>query len=548
MKARLTIIGFAILLAGGVFAQTTEEGIRQYRYERYTSASNTLQKVITQSPGDINAWYWLVRSYQQDNEPAKAELTFTKIPYTLFDNPYYHIIKGRLQLQKGDTVMAAKEWVAALGTARKKDPAIQLAIAEANVELDKGNLNFAISMADEALRRDNNNPAIYMAKGDAYRKLYNASESYRNYGKASELANADPVAYYKLGKIYQAQNNASVFLGYYDKAIAADPGFGPVYFQMYYYNYYNDLQEAEQNLKKYLANMDPDPKSDYLLTDLYYVSKKYGQSIAEANKLLAREGDKAKPRLYKLLAFSQEALNDTLNAYTNMKTYLEKTPDTAYRSEDFIALARLADKNQLNEEAMAWYEKAVSLEKDPSKKADLDRKLIAYFKKNKNYQQQAYWYNQLNLLHAPMTNVDLFNWGLATYNAMDYPMADSIFGMYASKYPDQTFGYYWRARSNAAIDTAMETGIAIPHYEDLIKVAEKDTLNANNRKWLIQAYGYIAAFKVNKEKQYNDALAYYDKILALDPANGDAEKYKDILEKIIDSKSTANKADKAVNN
>ena len=32
------------------------------------------------------------------------------------------------------------------------------------------------------------------------------------------------------------------------------------------------------------------------------------------------------------------------------------------------------------------------------------------------------------------------------------------------------------------------------------------------------------------------ALGYYDKILQIDPANNDAEKYKDILTKMIDSK------------
>ena len=43
-----------------------------------------------------------------------------------------------------------------------------------------------------------------------------------------------------------------------------------------------------------------------------------------------------------------------------------------------------------------------------------------------------------------MNNVDIFSWGVADYNAQNYVKADSIFGLYAAKYPDQTFGYYWR--------------------------------------------------------------------------------------------------------
>ena len=165
------------------------------------------------------------------------------------------------------------------------------------------------------------------------------------------------------------------------------------------------------------------------------------------------------------------------------------------------------------------------------------KKLAAFYKTQKHYDKQAYWYEQLyDLSPNNLTNVDVFNWGVANYNARHYVMADSVFAIYTGKYPEQSFGYYWRARSNAAIDTAMETGIAVPHYEDLIKVGLKDSANATTRKWLIQAYGYIAAFKVNKEKQYDEALACYNKILELDPANTDAEKYKGILEKLAETK------------
>jgi tetratricopeptide (TPR) repeat protein len=129
------------------------------------------------------------------------------------------------------------------------------------------------------------------------------------------------------------------------------------------------------------------------------------------------------------------------------------------------------------------------------------------------------------------TNLDLFNWGLAHYMAKEYPMADSVFGMYEIKYPEQDFGYYWRARSASAIDTSMQLGIAVPHYLKLIEIAEKDTASKTNKKHLVESYGYIAAYKANTQKDYNGAIDYFEKLLVLDPDNRDAQRYIEILKK-----------------
>jgi len=126
-------------------------------------------------------------------------------------------------------------------------------------------------------------------------------------------------------------------------------------------------------------------------------------------------------------------------------------------------------------------------------------------------------------------------------------MADSIFGLYETKYPEQDFGYYWRARSDVAIDTAMQTGMAIPHYEKLIAIAEKDTVNKTNRKHLVESYGYIAAYKANTEKDYAGAIGNFEKLLELDPTNSDARKYVGILTKNL-SKAESKASAKATQN
>jgi tetratricopeptide (TPR) repeat protein len=181
--------------------------------------------------------------------------------------------------------------------------------------------------------------------------------------------------------------------------------------------------------------------------------------------------------------------------------------------------------------AVTYYVKAGNLEKDSVQHRAYSRKLADLYKKQKDYSNQALWLGKYYEGNSTATNLDLFNWGLAHYMAREYPTADSIFGLYETKYPDQDFGYYWRARSDVAIDTAMQMGMAIPHYEKLIAIAEKDTANKTNRKHLIEAYGYIAAYKANTEKNYAGAIDYFEKLLNLDPDNADARKYVAILKK-----------------
>ncbi|MES2331281.1 MAG: hypothetical protein V4539_16885 [Bacteroidota bacterium] len=540
MKNKIQSLLVSIFFAGISYGQTTADGIKQFRYEKPAASAQTFTQIISQNPSDLEALYWLAR-IDLVAETSNHSISLPAIPDNVMEQPLAKVIQGIITLKQGDTVRSMNLFNEAIGTGRKKDPAIQLAIAEAVIDFPKGNLAYALGLLDEAEKKDKKNPQIFIARGDAYRKLYDGSESFKNYQAASALDKTNPVPYFKIGKIYQTQNNVDVFSEYYNNAINADPAFGPVYFQLYYYYYSRDVNRAMENLQKYISYSDPGIQNNYLLTDQYFVSKKYNEAISEAKKIIAAEPVQTKPRIYKLLAFSYDALKDSRNAGENLKLYFDKVDDSLYTADDFELMAKIAETNKEDSLVSTWYEKALTLQADPKKKADIVRKIIAVDKKLKLYDKQAYWFAQLRLLPTDMSNVDIFNWGVANYNAQDYVAADSVFGIYATKYPEQSFGYYWRARTNAAMDTAMETGIAVPHYEDLIRVASKDTANANNKKWLIQAYGYVAAFKVNTEKKYDDALVYYDKILALDPGNDDAEKYKDILGKMIDSKTASDK-------
>lgn len=545
MKKKISILLLSSMVCCSGFAQTLTEAIKDYRYERYRSAEEKLKELTTREPAQSLNWYWLVRATLAQNDLTKADAYFSALPVSVKEQPMSKVTDAYLSLFKGDSVKAQALFTAALGTSRKKSPEVQLAIAEANIDAPKGNLFYALEILAEAGKKDRKNPAIYMAIGDAYRKMLNGSEAVRNYQEAIDLYKTNPVPYYKIGKIYQTQNNEAVFSEYYDKAVNADPSFGPVYFQLYYASYYKDVNKALGYLQNYIANSDQNIKNDYLLTDLYYVSKKYTEAIQEANQLITVEKNKPKPRIYKLLAYSYDALNDNKMAEECLRKYFSNENDSNYAAQDFELMAKITTAKKEETEAAVWYEKAVQVEKETVRKTGIIKKLAQFYKTQKSYSKQAYWYQQLHQLDSTsLNNVDIFSWGVANYNTRQYPMADSVFSIYEKKYPDQCFGYYWRARCNAAIDTSMETGIAIPHYEDLIRVGMKDTSNATTKKWLIQAYGYIAAFRVNKEKKFDDALSCYNRILELDPGNNDAEKYKNILEKMMEAQPSAAEAPK----
>jgi tetratricopeptide (TPR) repeat protein len=77
----------------------------------------------------------------------------------------------------------------------------------------------------------------------------------------------------------------------------------------------------------------------------------------------------------------------------------------------------------------------------------------------------------------------------------------------------------------------MAQGLAIPHYQKLVEVIGNKMDDENNKKWLIEAYAYMAAYETNTQKDYAEAVDYFQKLLQVDPENADAKKYISVLEK-----------------
>jgi Tfp pilus assembly protein PilF len=446
-----------------------------------------------------------------------------------------------LQDHKKDSAMVC--FNKALDETKQKDPKVLLAIAIAQQDVPEGDPTYAIDLLNRAIKRDKHNPELYVAMGNAYRKLSNGTESYKAYQEALDQNNRYAEAAYRLGKIFVSQSNDAMYLKYFNDAVAADSLYAPAWYELYYHWYFKDVNKAMDCLQHYIAASDKSPANDYLMTDLLYASRKYQEAIQHAQLILGQQGQQAEPRLFKLIAYSYKELNDSARALEYMRGYFGRQQDTAFVVKDFETMGDIYDKMQQPDSAASYYVRAADMEKDTTKSIAYSKKLAELYKKLKDYPNQAIWLGKYYQHSPKATNLDLFNWGLAHYMARNYPMADSVFGLYEAKYPDQDFGYYWRARSDAAIDTSMTTGMAIPHYLKLIEIAAKDTTSRTNRKHLVESYGYIAAYKANAEKDYSGAIDYFEKLLDLDPGNSDAQRYISILKKNLEK--AAKQTDKA---
>lgn len=528
----MMIFLFLPLLAMQADAQGIQEGRAMFLYGRHASADRIFNDVVKANPSSVDGWYWLVRNSLVEDSIDKAKRYAVAVPSTLFNDPYIQVARGSILLKENDSLGALGLFDAALGTKRKKDPFVQLAIAAAYNDAPKSNHAKGLELLEAANKREGKNAEILTALGDAYRWVYNGSAAYRAYEEAITADARYADAYYKMGQIFQTQQNAEMYLKYFTQAVAADSNYAPAHYGLFYHYYMaNKAHEALAHFQRYRSHADATIRDEYQLADLMLMNKQYNEALAQAGSIIGTQGGKPKPTLYRLMAHASKELGNLEKSEGYLNTYFSLQPDSLERAADHELLAFIYEKTNRDSLALKVYENAFTLQQDSSIKLRYASNLAAAYKKKKDYANESTWDEQVYRLKKNANNVDLYNWGIASYYSKDYETSDSVFALYQEKYPKQVYGYYWRARSNEAIDTSMEKGIAVPHYLKLIDVAVTDTANATSKRWLLQAYTYVAAYKANTEKDYEEALGYFDKALELSPGNEQVLQYKEILEK-----------------
>jgi tetratricopeptide (TPR) repeat protein len=549
MNRKIRFSLMVIVLAGisnRVSAQSPDQGKKFFYYQRYKSAKDVLEKALAANPNNIDAVYWLSETLLALKDSIAAQTVLQKALQSNGNAPLLLAGMGHVELRLGKPADAHQHFEAAVALSKGKDietfNAIGRAIADPLVK--DPDYAYGIDKLNQATQiKKFNDPETYVILGDIYRKQINGGDAVTAYNKALTMDPKLAEAKFKTGMIYLTQNNKDYFLPDFDDAITMDPSYAPAIYQLYFYWYFRDINKAKDYFDKYLAVSDPTPDNDYDRASIKWASKDFDGAIQQSKADLARLGDAATPKYYKLIAYSYDSKGDSVSAKDWLDQYFTKQKAGDFLPKDYSFRAELLAKFPGNDSLVTInYQTAISMDTVQTDKMEIITSATDLFKKNGNKKAYAYWEGQAYIMEKIPTNTDLFNWGIANYQAANFLTSDSIFcGLYESKYPTEIYGYLWCARSKRAEDDSTGSqGLAVGAYQKLAEFARglDSTAKAANgpdsikyRSQINDSYFYLAGYYNDIKKDKQTAIHYLKKILEVDPANVTAPRFIKILER-----------------
>jgi tetratricopeptide (TPR) repeat protein len=533
-KIKIGIVAVVLLMSNLVFAQTLDDAKKLIDYERYGSAIEALEKLYAANAGNVDVQYWLGQAYIEGKKTDKAKQVYQKALETNGSNPLLLVAMGHIELLEGKKSEARQRFETAISLTKGKDVTVLNAIGKANAGKN-GDADYAIEKLTLATTiKGFKEPDVYINMGDAYRKKNDGGGAVKSYQNALAIDPKHAIAHHKIGKVYytQGKDQEATFTKHFNDAISADPNFAPAYYDMYVYYFFRDVYKSKTYFNQYKSVADKGAALDYEEAALSFAAGEYKEAVDKSTALLSKYGNEADARLYRLRGYSNWKLGDSAVAIKDFETFFEKATEDQIVPDNWLVAAELAAKFPDRQANFDKYVRAaIATDTSIKGKVDIAKKAVDIFKKAGNQEKVAEWALTAMAINPNPTKVDIYNAGFENFKAGNYMRADSVFDIYKGKYPDEVYGHYWSFRALSVVDSTMEQGLAIPDATRFIEVAELD--KAKNKSTLITAYGYLAGYNANVKKDFATAITFLDKIIEIDPANADAVKNREILQKAL---------------
>ncbi|NCI51682.1 tetratricopeptide repeat protein [Sediminibacterium roseum] len=518
MKKTVSLMLTAVFAVQFLMAQIPA-GIKFLNYDKYNSAKEAFQKAYDANPKDPQAIYWLGQGLlaADNSDPSKEQIAAAEALYKkglneVGSDPWLLVGMGHVEiLQKGDLNSAKQKFEQAITASTetkgknkgKPNADILNAIGRANAYVS-GNLGdhaYAIDKLKQAAAIDLTNPDIYINMGINYLKMggENGGEAVKAYQEAIRIDPKNARAYYRMGKIYQSQNNKELYDQYFQGAITADPTFPPVYYAYYDLFKNKDVNEAKSYLDKYIANADKDPMNDLFQANYLFLSGKYAESLALAKQLEASGGAKGMPKLDVLYAYNYDRLGDSIQAKSYLTKYFANAKLETIIPADYELAVKVFSKFPGSEdEAIGYINKAIANDTSKANKIQYMAQAADLYGKAKKFPQQMEWTNKMVALRGtPLSEYEFFNLTNAALTAKDYPSTIDLAKKYMAAFPDKQQPYSFFKKAAAASDPDTTTGLRVEYYNYLDSVYTVVDKEKYKKEIFVNQY-YILNFYLKK--------------------------------------------------
>lgn len=524
-KGALTFL--ALAFAACSFAQSLEDGIKALYYEKTKSAVQALEKVVSGKPKDGPSIYWLGQAYLADYRQSnysndglsKAKALYQKALQDGVNDPLIWVGSGQIGMFEGKDVAAAKQqFEQAITNSKGKKGAenadVLNAIGRATAYGDSkhGDAQYGVDVLKRAAAADPKNPDIDINLGVNYLKLgtEHGGDAVQAFTDATTRDPKYAAGFYRVGRIYQGQDNKQSMDEWYAKAIAADQAYAPVYFA--YFDYYKDkdVNAAKDYLSQYVNLADKDCQTAYYEADYLFRAGKYAESLAKADSMA--NGDcKTFDRLNMLYAYDYDRSGDSIKARDYLKKFF--TISGAPQADDYVLAGKVYSKfPDMADTAEAYLTKAIEVDTVKANKIKYAGQAIEIFTKSNNLKGLVKWYGiqaqltgETKLSEAKyykLTQAGVTAIGAATDSvaAMGYyTLTDSLAKAYIAAYPDKPQGYSALVNAAKKADKDSTKGLAIQPIATANEFYKKDTATTSKNLRFLNDY-YMVFYYLYHEK------------------------------------------------
>lgn len=579
MTKKMLIAG--LLLAGvvsGASAQNLKDAQAAMELEQYDRAQTILQDLIQKRPKVADNYFYLGQIHLVNDKIDSAEYVFQQGAESNRKDKLNTVGLGAVELQRGNESAAESRFTEATSSLGRREYLPLYYVGRAYINAPEPNYTKAIEYLTEARAKNQKDPDIPTALGDAYLGLREGDQAFINYRHAlmiDENLLAPKVGQAIIARWSQAYD---VVLEQLNALIAEHPDYAPLYRELADTYYYSSLHASEEEYrelnqkgldayKKYLeVSGDQSVNAQIRYADFLVYTQNYEELKSVSQKLTNAEGVDAKVYRYLgYVAFLQD--KDYNQAQQHLNTLFERVDENRLIPQDYLmaGLTELAVDNGDQEKGARLLKEAVAKQgEDDDLDADIANTAFSKFQDGENEvakrifavtaaNPESDYYYDANYYLGTLAYTE----GSKLYTGDGQEPDDLGAARLEAARPDleaaaaaldivgksekedvvekyQVNALYYRALALFALDNMQYNqegaqGIFVTAFDDLIRVLEaKGELEEHETEYLVDSKFYLAYYAY-LQGDHPKAKALAEEVLRLNPAHDNAQFFVDNL-------------------